>query len=219
MILFNFLLVIVKRNHCFFVILTTIYHQATITVNHQLSLVIEVDLNQFSIESENDTFLCFNPFFNVYKRSFLLRNWCIGTLLFCGFSSSIQVFFKILHQSNFFGYFSVWATFRNIKSNQHFVLISLISHVINFPKLSKKLLSSVIETHFSWVVEIYSCRSIGKQITQTIFGGIINPFFNENLVWFGNWYSLFCFWSFRLVKEIVWELMYIVCLSVLLWLF
>jgi len=63
-----------------------------LSVQHNLAFVVEIDLNQFVVQSEHYCLLGFDPLFNKNKRNTLSFNRS-------GISSStLQIFSKILHQ-------------------------------------------------------------------------------------------------------------------------
>lgn len=59
-------------HHYLLVVLTTEYDNLTVTVNHQLGTVVEVNLNVSSVEAEEDGLLGFCPFLDVDERGFAL---------------------------------------------------------------------------------------------------------------------------------------------------
>lgn len=134
---FKFLLMIIQSHHCFFVIFTTVNYKLAVSINHKLSFIIEVNLNQFCIETEQNTLFSFYPLFYVHKRSFSLgRWWSYWFILSCG--SSIKILSEILHECNFFCNLSVGISFWSIHRNKNFFIFSLIGNIIYFSEISKK---------------------------------------------------------------------------------
>lgn len=127
---------IVQSYHRFLIIFTTINYNFTVPINHQLSFIIEVNLNQFCIQTKNDSLFCFEPLFNVNKWGLSLsRNWTCW-LIFCH-RSSIKIFFEILHEGNLFRNLSVCTSLWSIYRSENLFIVSLIGYIIDFSKINK----------------------------------------------------------------------------------
>jgi len=79
-------------------------------IKHYLTLIIEVCLYQFVVESEHDALIIFHPFFDINKRQIL------GFDRSCLTITSLKIFPEVLHQSDLFRQFFVIRTVRNVES-------------------------------------------------------------------------------------------------------
>ena len=125
---------------------------------------------------------CFHPFFNVAKSLFL----CFRNLYFAWIC--IEIVSEVLEESHFFLEF----TFLRILVQS--IAWNGVNFFARFFFNVFKVLASLVQNYFCWVVEINTCGSIGQQIAKSIFGWVIHPLLDVNF-----WMKL----SFFYIKQIV----------------
>lgn len=89
-----------QRHHYLLVVLTTEYDNLTVTVNHQLGTVVEVNLNVHCVEAEEDGLLGFCPLLDVDERGFALCGGGGLGVVGLGGGSTVEVLAEVLHQGD-----------------------------------------------------------------------------------------------------------------------
>ncbi len=120
------------QNLFIFALRTRIEQQIFISIDHDLAFIVEVDLDQFVVESEQDSLIRFDPFFYINEGQRLLLG---GHHLS---PSTLEVLPKVLHQGQLLReLFIIWAT-RYSKRHQPVFSLSFISNIIHFSKINPK---------------------------------------------------------------------------------
>ena len=143
-------------------------HQFLLTRQYYFCSVSEVHLHYLIAKPEHDGMLCFHPFLHIAKSLFFwFRNFNLIWI-------SIEIVAEVLQEGDFLLKFSFLGIFsESIGWNSINFLASLFLNVFEG-------LSSSVKNDFGWIIEINSCWAIRKKISETILGGIINPFFHMN---------------------------------------
>ena len=142
-------------------------HQLLFTWKNNFSLVGKVHLNNFVAESEHDCVLGLHPFLDIAVSAF----W--GSILVkIDFVVCVKIVPEMLKKSHFFLELSFSWVLTNLVGGNCVSFVSwLFLNVL-------KIFSIFVNNDLGWVIEVDSCWSIWKQVSQAVFGRVVDPFFH-----------------------------------------